>query len=1191
MKPLFRLTFRNIAVSPPIFLRIFINLFSETSCIFSEDYVTSQNLKLFPTNCSTVCANIVLNQDSNLLEKQVTLAFRNMRTLYGSLKVQATNFTSGKFLEGLEAVECDPDGSFTWEDNGYLAEIGITNLSRCSCNIDINFNIMQTRLNLPSLKNFSSITSNSSQFTVSINSMPSEFCITTDEMENFMTNENVDIQFDKFSYCNSTAREKICRTDRFSFEKLESGCTRVIGYIKVTNLREAHTEKLRTVKWIFGTLDIDSTVLVSIDFLDNLEYVVSLDPDYYAIKIVNNRKLMNISIPNIKVVFQYDFLIIVFSQKVKANHRSWVEFFGNPENVTKIILENTPFCKNKDKPYYDKTRIEDKTCGKRMLCVSSMFQTTSQQDACPFFSEPTCIFADVMLAIDNLKLFPTNCSSICGNLEIDEASNLTEEQLISAFKNVKTVLGSLGIYRTNLTTLNFLAGLETIECDESLSFVVEHNDNLTEVGMVNLTRCACNVLIHLNGRMKQLNLPKLKTFSSLNTNISQYDMYIRDLHPDACIDIQEIENFIANRNLYMNRLSERYCELPKDPIFERKTCTIPYGASLSQLDFGCVRVLGDLTISRKDQNQVKKLENLTILFGKLEIRGTTLTKVDFLNNLEYLAALDAGKHYLETREGVRSPEQQWYRQYDSKKLSDYILMEQPNLCYSIKDVKNETDLYITLLDSEICVILISRIISTTNEFFETKCNPHCIFSEESITSEKSKKFPTNCSTVCGYIQIDETSNLSENQLSTTFKSIKAIFGSLRIYKTKLTSIKFLAGLEAIECGKLDNFSSASLNISQYEMYINHLHPDFCIDIQEMENFIINRNLYMKTLPNTFCEAPNSENYSSGEKLCALRNSSLSNLETGCVKMLGDILIRPGDEDQVHKLEKLRIVFGRIDIKETNLTRIDFLNQLEYIATLQHFKESFITADNKNLIEISLPNFKMARSDLQWWFKTLENKEVDKSIMAQPHICNSIRDIFNKTVLYHTTLGGISCEDTLSFIVEENEELTELGMVSLTRCACDVLFNVNHNMMQLNLPNLKNFSSVTGNQSQHEMYISNLHPDACIDIQEMENFITNRNLLMKKLPERYCDTAISASKEKVCVSKNESLWQLYSDCVKIIGDIVIELGDEHLVHKLKNLRIMFGKIKIFKTTLTKVDFLNSLEYLATLEGGLKFDIQM
>ncbi|CAL2043545.1 unnamed protein product [Caenorhabditis brenneri] len=347
MKRFFLVIFLINLISSEIIVPSYFSKYCESGCIFTEDFVTFQNLKLFPMNCSTVCANIVVNQNSNMSEKQLTLAFKNMKTLYGSLKVQATNFTSGKFLEGLEAVECNPDGSFTWEDNAYLTEIGMTNLSRCACNIDINFNIKQTNLNLPQLKNFSSVTSNTSQFTVSINSMPSEFCITTDEMENFMISENVDIQFDEINYCNTTTTG-LCLTDRFSLEKLETGCTRVIGYIKVTNLREAHTEKLRTVKWIFGTLDIDSTVLVSIDFLDKLEYVVSLDPNYYAIKIVNNRKLMNISIPNIK--------------NVKANYRSWVEFFDNPENITKSILENTPFCKNKDKPYYDKTRIEDKTC-------------------------------------------------------------------------------------------------------------------------------------------------------------------------------------------------------------------------------------------------------------------------------------------------------------------------------------------------------------------------------------------------------------------------------------------------------------------------------------------------------------------------------------------------------------------------------------------------------------------------------------------------------------------------------------------------------------------------------------------------------------------------------------------------------------------------------------------------------------
>lgn len=76
------------------------------NCSFTEEVITSASINLFPTECETVYGNILIDQTSNVSEKQLTSAFKNIKTLYGNLKVYQTNFKSGKFLERLQTIEC-----------------------------------------------------------------------------------------------------------------------------------------------------------------------------------------------------------------------------------------------------------------------------------------------------------------------------------------------------------------------------------------------------------------------------------------------------------------------------------------------------------------------------------------------------------------------------------------------------------------------------------------------------------------------------------------------------------------------------------------------------------------------------------------------------------------------------------------------------------------------------------------------------------------------------------------------------------------------------------------------------------------------------------------------------------------------------------------------------------------------------
>ena len=139
----------------------------DPKCIFEPLHMDSTTLSLFPTTCSSVCANLLIDQSSDVTEDQLSIAFKHLKVLYGSLHIIDTNFSNIKFLSGLETLECysipenekSPPLSDSMnmevlviEDNQYLTEIGMTNFTSTSCALKIWNPAKFSRLNLPNLK-------------------------------------------------------------------------------------------------------------------------------------------------------------------------------------------------------------------------------------------------------------------------------------------------------------------------------------------------------------------------------------------------------------------------------------------------------------------------------------------------------------------------------------------------------------------------------------------------------------------------------------------------------------------------------------------------------------------------------------------------------------------------------------------------------------------------------------------------------------------------------------------------------------------------------------------------------------------------------------------------------------------------------------------------------------------------------
>ncbi|CAP26800.2 Protein CBG06509 [Caenorhabditis briggsae] len=268
--------------------------------------------------------------------------------------------------------------------------------------------------------------------------------------------------------------------------------------------------------------------------------------------------------------------------------------------------------------------------------------------------EPSCIFQQGTLDSNNLNLFPKNCSSICADLVIDADSNLTENELIPTFKNVKIIFGTIIISRTNLTSLKFLAGLESLECDDIASdpdlnnpkngLKLYKNFEMTEIGMINWTNTSCSVQIEMYANFSNFNVPNLKNFNSSDPSkheiYIQYDYFGIISQNYVCFSLEETSNFYGAENVVMSYQNQKYCDHLSSTVFGEKLCKIPENENIKNLEENCQRIFGILKIGPGDENFVYKLKNVTWIYGKLIIENTTLTSIDFLNNLEFVISFN-----------------------------------------------------------------------------------------------------------------------------------------------------------------------------------------------------------------------------------------------------------------------------------------------------------------------------------------------------------------------------------------------------------------------------------------------------------------------------------------------------------------------------------------------------------------------
>ncbi|PIC25441.1 hypothetical protein B9Z55_018373 [Caenorhabditis nigoni] len=308
----------------------------DPSCIFNDSLITRENLKRFPKDCTTVCANITFDSTSGFTEKEVNGTFSTLRILFGILKIEGTNFKILNFFSSLQVIFygiiiinnpkltnitafkrwspyeeftthvfgnsaldfepfCDRDWDRLYTDfnvygnlkncvlkvyNTQLEDLSfLKNLEVIYADFGFRFLSIMDNPNLKRLgfESLKTILPENNTFAIEIKSNHPDFCITTNELQ-VLAVHNVDFIMAQLKLCDDLNRkdgEKVCHFGDLS--TMDSDCQHIIGDVVINDENEKFVEKLKNVSFIYGSLTIkDTEELENLDFLSNFRQVANL---------------------------------------------------------------------------------------------------------------------------------------------------------------------------------------------------------------------------------------------------------------------------------------------------------------------------------------------------------------------------------------------------------------------------------------------------------------------------------------------------------------------------------------------------------------------------------------------------------------------------------------------------------------------------------------------------------------------------------------------------------------------------------------------------------------------------------------------------------------------------------------------------------------------------------------------------
>ncbi|CAL2043534.1 unnamed protein product [Caenorhabditis brenneri] len=220
-----------------------------------------------------------------------------------------------------------------------------------------------------------------------------------------------------------------------------------------------------------------------------------------------------------------------------------------------------------------------------------------------------------------------------------------------------------------------------------------------------------------------------------------------------------------------------------------------------------------------------------------------------------------------------------------------------------------------------------------NGFSQHECDLNCHFTEQFVNSETIKFWPKSCVTVCGDLYLVGDTNVSSARLGQIFHRLEYLHGNVKIENTKYTTLSFLSKLREFDCFTEEFIITGNPSLYNMDGIKNLITHAPCL-----WTVFNNSKLDVQKFTETWSNGWSSDLYAYGnlkdpacknehitpEALPYYQNCSFINGTTqGVLK-----ITRVGPNDDLSGLLKLKSVSGNIEVYNTNLQNLSFMNNFQ-----------------------------------------------------------------------------------------------------------------------------------------------------------------------------------------------------------------------------------------------------------------------
>ncbi|EGT41729.1 hypothetical protein CAEBREN_15990 [Caenorhabditis brenneri] len=250
-------------------------------------------------------------------------------------------------------------------------------------------------------------------------------------------------------------------------------------------------------------------------------------------------------------------------------------------------------------------------------------------------------------------------------------------------------------------------------------------------------------------------------------------------------------------------------------------------------------------------------------------------------------------------------------------------------------------------------------------------------------------------------------------------------------KLESTSCGFFANnnmnLTRLNLPMLKNFYTSSPCQPSLKLLINGLTDKFCIRIEEATHFLASDFTRIESISSPFCNLSESDTSIFQDKICEIKNFSLSTSDTSCTRIFGNVVVKAGDEQFVEKLKSVTWIYGELLIEGTNLVKVDFFDSLQYVSSfnVSAQKHLILIMDNPNLISVHFPSLKKITAFGENYFVIQGNHP---QLGKDYRNCMKIKNSLNSSVWDVPTIDGKSCKQILEVYGDNSVTNDKIGSV-------------------------------------------------------------------------------------------------------------------------------------------------------------------